>query len=153
MQLRGAIRSNSGSRLARFTLAASLLSAAAAPALAQVAPYGEKTMGDPAQDRLPDILNTVKIEQRLGQQLPLDTPFRDETGKAVKLGDYFGKKPCDPLAGLLPMPDPLRRRSEWPGGRTRDGPPDPGQRLPDRDRQYRSGGRRRPWRQPRRPNT
>ena len=50
-------------------------------------------MGDPAQDRLPDVLNTVKIEQRLGQQLPLDAPFRDETGKAVKLGDYFGKKP------------------------------------------------------------
>jgi protein SCO1/2 len=50
-------------------------------------------MGDPAQDHLPDVLNTVKIEQRLGQQLPLDASFRDETGKAVKLGDYFGKKP------------------------------------------------------------
>jgi len=76
-----------------FALAASLLLAAATPARAQVAPYGEKTMGDPAQDRLPDILNTVKIEQRLGKPLPLDTPFRDETGKAIKLGDYFGKKP------------------------------------------------------------
>jgi protein SCO1/2 len=93
MKLRDAIRSNGGSRFACFTLAASLLLAAATPALAQVAPYGEKTMGDPAQDRLPDVLNTVKIEQRLGKPLPLDTPFRDETGKAVKLGDYFGKKP------------------------------------------------------------
>ncbi len=77
----------------RFLLAAAMLLAAAVPVLAQVAPYGEKTMGDPAQDRLPDVLNTVKIDQRLGQQLPLDATFRDETGKTVKLGNYFGKKP------------------------------------------------------------
>jgi protein SCO1 len=84
MQMKGTIR---------FLMAAAMLLPAAAPVLAQVAPYGEKTMGDPAQDHLPDVLNTVKIDQRLGQQLPLDASFRDETGKAVKLGDYFGKKP------------------------------------------------------------
>src|ERR1700760_243801 len=77
----------------RFLLAAAMLWPVAVPVLAQVAPYGEKTMGDPAQDHLPDVLNTVKIDQRLGQQLPLDATFRDETGKTVKLGDYFGKKP------------------------------------------------------------
>jgi protein SCO1/2 len=77
----------------RFLLAAAMLLPAAGPVLAQVAPYGEKTMGDPAQDHLPDVLNTVKIDQRLGQQLPLDATFRDEAGKTVKLGDYFGKKP------------------------------------------------------------
>ena len=84
MRVRGTIRS---------ALAAAALLAAAAPGLGQVAPYGEKTMGDPAQDHLPDILNTVKIDQRLGQQLPLDAQFRDETGKPVRLGDYFGKVP------------------------------------------------------------
>lgn len=84
MQMKGTIR---------FLMAAAMLFPAVAPALAQVAPYGEKTMGDPAQDHLPDVLNTVKIDQRLGQQMPLDASFRDETGKAVKLGDYFGKKP------------------------------------------------------------
>jgi protein SCO1 len=94
MQIRSAIRSTTGSGFACFALAAALLFAAPTPLRAQVAPYGEKTMGDPAQDHLPDVLNTVKIEQRLGQQLPLNTPFRDETGKAVKLGDYFGKKPA-----------------------------------------------------------
>ena len=26
-------------------------------------------------------------------QVPLDLAFRDENGQAVKLGDYFGKKP------------------------------------------------------------
>ena len=29
----------------------------------------------------------------LANNCPLDAPFLDETGKAVKLGDYFGKKP------------------------------------------------------------
>jgi protein SCO1/2 len=65
----------------------------AAPAFAQVAPYGEKTMGDPAQDHLPNVLDKVKIEQKLNQQLPLGLPFVDETGKRVKLGDYFDKRP------------------------------------------------------------
>ncbi|MGC2398923.1 MAG: SCO family protein [Acidobacteriaceae bacterium] len=77
----------------RFLLAAAMLLPPAATAFAQVAPYGDKSMGDPAQDRLPDILNTVKIDQRLGQQLPLDATFRDETGKTVQLRNYFGKVP------------------------------------------------------------
>ena len=62
-------------------------------AFAQVAPYGEKTMGDPAQDHLPNILEKVKVEQKLNQQLPLGLPFVDDTGKQVKLGDYFDKRP------------------------------------------------------------
>ena len=44
------------------------------------------------QDR-PVPLQKVKIDQRLNSQVPLDTTFRDETGKTVKLGDYFGKRP------------------------------------------------------------
>jgi protein SCO1 len=84
MQVRGTIR---------LALAAAMLLAAAIPGLGQVAPNGMKSMGDPAQDHLPDVLNTVKIDQRLGQQLPLDALFRDETGKPVRLGDYFGKVP------------------------------------------------------------
>jgi protein SCO1/2 len=39
----------------------------------------------------PTPLTEVTIEQRLNSQLPLATPFRDENGKAVQLGDYFGK--------------------------------------------------------------
>ena len=33
------------------------------------------------------------IEQHLDTQLPLDAVFRDETGREVKLGDYFGEQP------------------------------------------------------------
>lgn len=88
-----ATKRGTGGSIARYALSAVMVLAAAGSGFAQVAPYGQKTMGEPAQDHLPDVLNTVRIEQRLGQQLPLDTQFRDETGKAVRLGDYFGKKP------------------------------------------------------------
>jgi protein SCO1/2 len=40
-----------------------------------------------------EVLQSVKIEQRLNEVLPLDTVFRNEEGETVKLGDYFGKKP------------------------------------------------------------
>lgn len=41
----------------------------------------------------PKLLNDVSIEQKLDSQLPLDATFKDENGRDVKLGDYFGKKP------------------------------------------------------------
>ena len=40
---------------------------------------------------LPEVLQEVGIDQKLGEQLPLDTELRDENGKTVKLGDYFNK--------------------------------------------------------------
>jgi protein SCO1/2 len=40
---------------------------------------------------LPEALKTVGIEQRLNEQLPLDTKFKDENGREVALGEYFGK--------------------------------------------------------------
>ncbi len=45
------------------------------------------------KDQLPPQLRDVGIEQRLNQQAPLDLTFRDEAGRAVRLGDYFGKRP------------------------------------------------------------
>ena len=43
----------------------------------------------PASQASPADLSNVGIDQRLDQQLPLDLQFKDETGKTVKLGDYF----------------------------------------------------------------
>jgi protein SCO1 len=40
-----------------------------------------------------DIGRQVGIDQKLNEALPLETQFQDSTGKTVKLGDYFGKKP------------------------------------------------------------
>ena len=48
--------------------------------------------GAPAQAR-PGILSKIAIDQKIGQQLPLDIPFVDESGRQVRLGDYFGKRP------------------------------------------------------------
>jgi protein SCO1/2 len=41
----------------------------------------------------PPILREVSIAQRLNEPIPPDIIFRDEDGRAVHLGDYFGKKP------------------------------------------------------------
>ncbi len=41
----------------------------------------------------PEVLKEVTIEQRLNEQVPLDLEFRDETGRAVRLAEYFGEKP------------------------------------------------------------
>jgi len=49
-------------------------------------------MSPPANNRPPRLEN-VGIEQHLDAQVPPDLIFRDETGKTVKLGDYFGRKP------------------------------------------------------------
>lgn len=40
---------------------------------------------------LPDALKKTGIEQKLGDQLPLDTEFKDENGDLVKLSSFFGK--------------------------------------------------------------
>jgi protein SCO1/2 len=42
---------------------------------------------------LPAPLRDVGIDQKLDQQIPLDLVFRDEDGREVKLGNYFGSKP------------------------------------------------------------
>jgi len=47
---------------------------------------------DPSGNK-PRMLENIGIDQRLGEQLPLDTIFVDESGNHVRLGDYFGKKP------------------------------------------------------------
>jgi protein SCO1/2 len=41
----------------------------------------------------PAPLKDVGIDQKLDSKLPLDAHFRDEAGRDVRLGDYFGKRP------------------------------------------------------------
>jgi protein SCO1/2 len=64
------------------------------PVFAQVSSYGDKENGENAGDQLPQVLQKVGVAQHLNQQLPLDASFVDESGKTVKLGDYFGKRPA-----------------------------------------------------------
>src|SRR5258705_2712541 len=46
-----------------------------------------------AVSRKPGVLGQVGIDQRIGQQLPLGLRFRDESGRDVTLGDFFGARP------------------------------------------------------------
>ncbi len=68
-------------------LAVALIMGLAWPALAH------EQDANPAQSTLPPLLEQVGIDQRLDQPVPLDLPFRDEAGRSVTLGQYFGKRP------------------------------------------------------------
>ena len=79
------------SALFRTALAACALSGV----LALAASRAGAQLTDPVQ-RIgirPDLLKNVGIDQKLNQQIPLDLTFRDENGKTVQIGKYFGHKP------------------------------------------------------------
>jgi protein SCO1 len=66
------------------------LLAMGAPARADTPPNLRAEAGPTGR---PSILHGVGIEQRLGEQVPLDIALRDEAGQTVRLGDSFGDKP------------------------------------------------------------
>lgn len=66
-------------------MAAAILTAAAA-CLPAAAPSQPRPMAT-------KVFNDVGIEQRLGEQIPLDLTFTDEGGRRVALSEYFGTKP------------------------------------------------------------
>ena len=45
---------------------------------------------EPPVKLLPPDLKDVGIHQQLNHQVPLDLQFKDDSGKTIKLGDYFG---------------------------------------------------------------
>lgn len=47
----------------------------------------------PAQITPDQVIEDVRIDQRLNAQLPLDLTFRNEAGDTVRLGGYFGQRP------------------------------------------------------------
>ena len=61
--------------------------------VAQRTPFAPPETQPMRDGQVPGQLKDITIEQRLDNQVPLDLSFRDEQGKAVKLGDYFGKRP------------------------------------------------------------
>jgi protein SCO1/2 len=74
-----------------LTLSAVLLASTAA-ALPSRSAAGDSSSVVPANE-MPGPLRQVGYDQRLGAQVPLDLPFRDEAGRAVRLGNYFGQRP------------------------------------------------------------
>jgi protein SCO1/2 len=47
----------------------------------------------PTASAMPAVLRNVGFEPPLNGPMPLDLPFRDETGRSVQLRQYFGQKP------------------------------------------------------------
>lgn len=64
--------------------------------LAQQQPGLPGTMGHRTgivASNVPPQFKAVTFEQRLNERLPLEAAFRDEAGRTVRLGDYFGSRP------------------------------------------------------------
>jgi protein SCO1/2 len=51
-----------------------------------------------------NLIKQVGFDQRLGEQLPLETTFTDSTGRPVRLADYFGEKPVILSLGYYECP-------------------------------------------------
>ncbi len=64
------------------SFSAALVLAVAFPALAAAQQFG-----------LPAMVRGVGIDQNLNAQIPLELTFRDDTGRTVRLGEYFRQKP------------------------------------------------------------
>ncbi len=53
---------------------------------------------------MPAPLRDIGFDQNLNQRIPLDTAFRDESGRTVHIGDYFGKRPVVLLFAYFDCP-------------------------------------------------
>jgi protein SCO1/2 len=42
---------------------------------------------------IPAPLREIGFDQNIDERVPLETPFQDEAGRTVRLGEYFGKRP------------------------------------------------------------
>jgi protein SCO1 len=49
--------------------------------------------GLPGPENPDSILTQIGIDQKIGNQLDVNTEFRDEEGRTVRLGDYLGSRP------------------------------------------------------------
>jgi protein SCO1/2 len=67
----------------------------AALALAASAAHAQSVPSNvgPTAATMPAALQNVGFEPQLNAQMPLDLPFRDESGRSVQLREYFGQKP------------------------------------------------------------
>jgi protein SCO1/2 len=74
-------------------LTAALIAMAVTTSGAQSNIPGVNPPAGPPSSQTPSVLAEVRFDQRLNQRLPLETRFKDEEGRDVALGDYFGTKP------------------------------------------------------------
>jgi protein SCO1/2 len=84
---------SAGSAIARRAVMAGvfLLLTAHCSLLTARAQYAQPPQGPVPTGKSNEVLKKVDIEQRLGNQIPLDLKFRDESGREVRLSEYFAK--------------------------------------------------------------
>lgn len=81
-------------RIVPLALAAALAGAGTtAPARGQNRGMTQNYSAPAGQSPLGGMIREIGIDQKLGDQLPLDLHFRDERGQEVRLGKYFDGKP------------------------------------------------------------
>lgn len=81
-------------RSALIALTVSLFTALAAPAALAQTPGGPPPRAGTAGSRQPAALKGVKIDEKLGAQVPRDVMLRDQTGAPVAIGSFFdGHRP------------------------------------------------------------
>jgi len=73
-----------------WLLAAALTLGVSTSASAQ---YGDAPPRPTAATAKQGLLKEVRIDQRIGQPLPLDLMFKDDSGRDVRLGEFFGTRP------------------------------------------------------------
>jgi protein SCO1 len=73
--------------------ASSALTVVSAQMAAGPAGAGFKREAGVVSSALPQALREIGFDQNIDQRVPLDTTFRDEAGRTVRLGDFFGTRP------------------------------------------------------------
>jgi protein SCO1/2 len=94
-------------RNATLGLAVACVLIAALPVAAQTngSPVtGNKREPGVPSSTVPAALREIGFDQNLDKPVPLDAPFKDETGRVVRLGDYFGKRPVVMLFAYYDCP-------------------------------------------------
>jgi protein SCO1/2 len=74
-------------------LTAALIALAVSTFSAQSNVPGVNPPASAPSSQTPSVLVDVRFDQRLNAPLPLETRFKDEEGRDVVLGDYFGTRP------------------------------------------------------------
>src|SRR5262245_53410076 len=75
------------------TLVSSVLPPEAGAQMTGAPAAGYKREAGMTSSTIPAPLREIGFDQNIDQRIPLDVPFRDESGRTVQLGEYFGKRP------------------------------------------------------------
>src|SRR5262245_55865837 len=90
--------------VAMFVTALLTMSASAQKMTGSPAAAGYRQEPGQTSSALPAPLREIGFDQNLDQPVPLDLAFTDEAGRAVRLGDYFGRRPVVMLFAYYDCP-------------------------------------------------